>query len=87
VERVLVIDDDLALCDLLTEYLAQEGFQVESARDGQKGLERARQGEHGLIVLDVMLPTMNGFDVLRELRKESSIPVVMLTAQIGRAHV
>jgi DNA-binding response OmpR family regulator len=80
-ERVLVIDDDVALCELLTEYLAPEGFRVESVHDGEEGLERACDGEYDLIVLDVMLPTINGFEVLRHLRTKAGTPVVMLTAR------
>lgn len=80
-ERVLVIDDDVGLCELLAEYLAPEGFQVESVQDGQLGLEKACEGSYDLIVLDVMLPVMNGFAVLRHLRKEVNTPVVMLTAR------
>lgn len=80
-ERVLVIDDDVALCELLTEYLAPEGFQTESVHDGEQGLQRASDGEYDLIVLDVMLPRMNGFEVLRQLRTKAGTPVVMLTAR------
>jgi DNA-binding response OmpR family regulator len=80
-ERVLVIDDDVALCELLTEYLAPEGFQAESVHDGEKGLERACDGDYDLIVLDVMLPRINGFELLRQLRTKASTPVVMLTAR------
>jgi two-component system response regulator CpxR len=80
-ERVLVIDDDVALCELLTEYLAPEGFQTESAHDGEKGLKRACGGDYDLIVLDVMLPGINGFEVLRQFRTKGSTPVVMLTAR------
>lgn len=80
-ERVLIVDDDRELCELLTEYLAQEGFEVAAAFDGESGLERAREQDHDLIVLDVMLPRLNGFDVLRRLRAESSVPVIMLTAR------
>jgi two-component system, OmpR family, response regulator CpxR len=80
-ERLLVIDDDTGLCDLLNEYLTQEGFQVESVHDGQGGLEKACGSEYDLIVLDVMLPVMNGFDVLRHLRTRVTTPVVMLTAR------
>ena len=80
-ERVLVIDDDVALCELLTEYLAPEGFQAESVHDGEKGLERACDGDYDLIVLDVMLPRINGFEVLRQLRTKTTTPIVMLTAR------
>jgi DNA-binding response OmpR family regulator len=80
-ERLLIIDDDVALCELLTEYLAPEGFQVESVQDGQMGLEKCCDGSYDLIILDVMLPVMNGFEVLRHLRRNTNTPVVMLTAR------
>lgn len=79
--RILVIDDDLELCELLAEYLAPEGFEVETVNDGESGAERALTEEFGLVVLDVMLPKMNGFDVLRHIREKSRIPVIMLTAR------
>lgn len=79
--RILVIDDDLALCELLAEYLAPEGFEVETVYDGQQGALRAVSAEHDLVILDVMLPRMSGFDVLRQIREESRIPVLMLTAR------
>ena len=81
VDRILVIDDDVELCSLVTEYLRPEGFQVEAAHDGKSGLTRALSGEHLLVVLDVMLPGLNGFDVLRKLRDGSRIPVLLLTAR------
>jgi DNA-binding response OmpR family regulator len=81
VERILVIDDDVELGALVTEYLRPEGFQVETANDGRTGLARALSGEHLLVVLDVMLPAMNGFDVLRKIRDSSRIPVLLLTAR------
>jgi two-component system response regulator CpxR len=79
--RILVIDDDRELCELLAEYLGQEGFVVESVNEGATGLERALSGAHALVVLDVMLPEMNGFDVLRKIRERSKVPVLMLTAR------
>jgi two-component system, OmpR family, response regulator CpxR len=81
VDSILVIDDDTELCSLVGEYLAPEGFQVECVHDGQRGLERAASGEHLLVVLDVMLPGLNGFEVLRRLRDKSRIPVLLLTAR------
>lgn len=78
---ILLIDDDVELCELLSDYLRTEGFQIESAHASQEGLEKALSGKHGLVVLDVMLPGMNGFDVLRQLRARSQIPVIMLTAR------
>jgi DNA-binding response OmpR family regulator len=79
--RILVIDDDTELCELLADYLSPEGFAVETANDGRTGAERALSGEHALVVLDVMLPEMNGFEVLRRIREHSRIPVLMLTAR------
>jgi two-component system response regulator CpxR len=66
---------------MLSEYLRKEGFEVEAVQHGTRGLERARAGGCDLIVLDVMLPGMNGFDLLRELRTSSDIPVLLLTAR------
>lgn len=79
--RVIVIDDDIELCELLTEYLEPEGFDVETINDGNKGVERALSGNYELVVLDVMLPGINGFDILRRIRASSNMPVLMLTAR------
>jgi len=79
--RILVIDDDEELCDLLKDYLGPEGFEVEAVHDSDKGIERALSNEHDLVVLDVMLPGVSGFEVLRSVRKSSDIPVLMLTAR------
>lgn len=80
-DRVLVVDDDVELCDLVKEFLEPEGLQVEAVHNGNRGLERALSGEHALVVLDVMLPGMNGLDVLRKLRATSTVPVLLLTAR------
>jgi DNA-binding response OmpR family regulator len=80
-ERVLVIDDDVGLCELVEEYLGPEGYDVEAVHNGERGLDRALASDHSLVVLDVMLPGMNGFDVLRRIRAKSGIPVLMLTAR------
>ena len=80
-EQVLVIDDDAELCKLVTRYLTQEGFQIESVNGGASGAELALSGNYALVVLDVMMPGVNGFDVLRRIRAESRIPVLMLTAK------
>jgi two-component system response regulator CpxR len=80
-QRVLVIDDDVGLCELVAEYLGPEGYEVEAVHDGEAGIERAASGEHELAVLDVMLPGINGFEVLRRIRARSRLPVVMLTAR------
>jgi len=79
--RILLIDDDAELCSLLVEFLTREGFSVECEHEGKRGLERALHGGADLIVLDVMLPGLDGFEILRRLRAESRIPVLMLTAR------
>ncbi len=79
--RILLVDDDTELTDMLSQYLANEGFTVDSAHDGETALGKARNGHYDLLVLDVMLPGKNGFDVLRELRQQSLLPVLMLTAR------
>jgi two-component system response regulator CpxR len=81
VRRILVIDDDKDLTEMLAEYLAPEGFEVEIARSGEEGLTRALATSPALIILDVMLPEINGLEVLRRLRKQSKCPVIMLTAR------
>ena len=78
---ILVIDDDTELCSLLAEFLKREEIPVSFSHDGREGLERAKNEEFDLIVLDVMLPGLDGFEVLRQLRKHSAVPVVMLTAR------
>ncbi|MBS1792461.1 MAG: response regulator transcription factor [Acidobacteria bacterium] len=79
--RILIIDDDEELCELVSEYLSVEGFTTEAVHDGEKGLQKALSGDYEMAILDVMLPRRNGFDVLRELRKTSKLPVLMLTAK------
>jgi two-component system response regulator CpxR len=79
--RLLIIDDDVELCGLLKEFLQREGFAVECAHDGQSGLEQALQGGYDLIILDVMLPGLDGFEILKRLRADSRVPVLMLTAR------
>ncbi len=80
-ERILIVDDDVALCEMLTERLQQDEFVIEAVHDGVRGLERARSGEHALVVLDLMLPGMSGTNVLRQLRQQSDVPVLILTAK------
>lgn len=79
--HLLVVDDDTELCQLLSEYLLPEGYDVESVHSGMEGVERALSGDHALVVLDVMLPDVRGFEVLRQLRAHSRMPVLMLTAR------
>ena len=82
---VLMIDDDAELCEMVGEYLALEGFQVSAQHDGASGLERAGGGDYEAILLDVMLPKLSGFEVLKRLRGGGSAgaqtPVLMLTAR------
>lgn len=80
-DRVLIIDDDIELCELLTVRMAGEGFEIEAVHDGNRGLERALSREHSLVVLDLMLPGMGGLDVLRRVREQSPVPVLILTAR------
>jgi two-component system response regulator CpxR len=80
-DKILIIDDDEELCELVSEYLGVEGFSVESVNDGQSGLKAALNGGYDIAILDVMMPKMNGFDVLRALREKSQLPVIMLTAR------
>jgi DNA-binding response OmpR family regulator len=79
--RVLLVDDDAELCHLISQYLAQDGYAVDAVHSGSKGVERALSGEHAIVVLDVMLPDMKGFEVLRRVRAQSPVPVLMLTAR------
>lgn len=78
---VLLIDDDVELCELVSEYLGGEGFVVDVIYEGTLGLSTAREGKHDLVILDVMLPGLTGFEVLRRLRESSAVPVLMLTAR------
>ncbi len=79
--EILLIDDDVELCELVSEYLGSEGFSIEMAYNGASGLSLAQEGHFDLIILDVMLPGLTGFEVLRKLRETSSVPVLMLTAR------
>ena len=79
--KILLIDDDAELCTLLIELLTREGFAVECEHEGKRGLDRALHGGFDLVILDVMLPGLDGFEILRRLRAESRIPVLMLTAR------
>jgi DNA-binding response OmpR family regulator len=78
--RILLVDDDPKLCRLVSEYLKPLGFDVCSTHTGPDGLREALSGEFRAVILDCMLPGMDGFEVLRQLRRESTIPVLMLTA-------
>ena len=80
-ERILLVEDEEKLARMVELELRYEGYEVEKAFDGRTGLERALSGEHDLILLDIMLPALSGMEVLRRLRRESQLPVIMLTAR------
>jgi len=82
--RVLLIDDDLELCTMMREVFAQNGHVLESAQDGRTGLDRAMREAFDIVLLDVMLPAVNGFSVLQQLRRSRTLPVIMLTARAHR---
>jgi two-component system alkaline phosphatase synthesis response regulator PhoP len=79
--KILVVDDEQSIVDLVTAYLRQEGFEVHTAMDGPAGLKAARALKPDLVVLDVMLPGMDGIEVLTRLRRESNVYVILLTAR------
>jgi len=79
--RILVIDDDVELCKLVSRFLRSDGYAVDTTHDSRQGIELALCGEHDLVVLDVMLPGLDGFEVLRRIRAKSNTPVLMLTAK------
>ena len=81
---VLLIDDDVRLCGLLGEYLGQHGIALASAEDGVTGLSRIMQQAFDVVILDVMLPGIDGFEVLRQLRRRTAVPVIMLTARVAQ---
>ncbi len=78
--KILLADDDEVLCQLLQDFLTRENFAVELAHDGEIALNLARSGGYDALILDAMLPSRSGFELLRELRRESQMPVLMLTA-------
>ncbi|MBQ4566417.1 MAG: response regulator transcription factor [Oscillospiraceae bacterium] len=79
--KILIVEDDRNIADLLRLYLEREGYEVSIAPDGLKGLERFRQEQPALVLLDVMLPGMDGWGVCRSIRSESKTPIIMLTAK------
>lgn len=82
-QRILVVEDDTTLLDVLKYNLEKEGFDVVTAGDGVKALEEARAEQPSMIILDIMLPNMDGYEVCRILRSEMTVPVLMLTAKAG----
>lgn len=86
-EKVLVVDDDLNICELLRLYLEKEGFEVVIENDGKAALETFRNESPAIVLLDIMLPKLDGWQVCREIRKFSNAPIIMITAKgevIGR---
>ncbi len=79
--KVLLVDDDVELLAMFHEYLAQEGFHVQCAHDGAEGVRQALSGQFAIVVLDVMMPRMNGIETLRRIREKSHMPVLMLTGR------
>ncbi len=79
--KILMVDDDEKLCQLVADYLEPMGYEVEAAHNGIQGLQMIRNGDYQAVILDVMMPQMDGFEVLKRLRKESDVPVLMLTAR------
>ena len=80
-QKIWIIDDDVDLCRLLRHHLEQEGYDVCTCHDGVMGLHELQSAEYQLVVLDIMLPMINGYEVLERIRKKSFIPVLMLTAK------
>ena len=79
--KILVVDDDQNICELLRLYIEKEGFEVRIANDGRKALEIFEEQNPDLIMLDIMLPELDGWQVCREIRKKSQCPIIMLTAK------
>jgi two-component system OmpR family response regulator len=79
--RVLIIDDDAALGAMLTEFLSSEGFDVEAVQQGRAGATAALSGQYAAVLLDIMLPGASGIEILRQIRQDSQVPVIMLTAK------
>ena len=79
--RVLIIEDELSIAELERDYLEIEGFEVDIAKDGKSGLDAALNQKHDLIILDLMLPYINGFELCKEIRKKTEIPILMVTAK------
>lgn len=80
-KKVLVVDDDINICELLRLYLEKEGFAVTVSNDGKAALDIAKSESFDIILLDIMLPGLDGWQVCREIRKESNVPIIMITAK------
>jgi two-component system response regulator VicR len=80
-KKVLIIEDEKAISDLIKFNLAEEGFETDTSYDGQEGLDKALSTDPDLVLLDVMLPTLDGFEICRKIREKSAVPIIMLTAK------
>jgi DNA-binding response OmpR family regulator len=80
-KRILIVEDEQAIAELEKDYLELSGFTVEIAHDGTEGLEKGINGDFDLIILDVMLPSVDGFEICRKIREEKNIPIVMVSAR------
>src|SRR3954466_12578598 len=85
VASILLIDDDVELCDLMREFFEQHHFRMELVHEGRRGLSQALHGGHDLVLLDVMMPGIEGIELLRQVRRRSLIPVIVLTARTAQA--
>jgi len=83
-QSILLVDDDTMLGALMSEYFGNHGYRIDIAPDGREGLRRALQGRYDLVILDVSLPNLDGFQVLRQIRQRSDVPVIMLTARTSQ---
>jgi two-component system response regulator CpxR len=81
---VLLVDDDTDLCALMADFFLQHEFAIEAAHDGPRGLARALEGQYDLVILDVMLPILDGFELLKQIRRRSCVPVILLTARTAQ---
>ncbi|MED9946698.1 MAG: response regulator, partial [Peptacetobacter hiranonis] len=77
---ILVIEDDASIQDLITEFLSAEGYNVDAANDGVEGIQKFKENNYDLIILDIMMPNLDGYGVCKMIRKTSSVPIIFLTA-------
>lgn len=82
---ILLAEDDTELCSMMADFFAHHGFEVEAVHNGREAIRRAVEGPHDLMILDVMMPVLDGFEALRQIRKRSALPVIMLTARTAPA--
>ena len=79
--KILIVEDEEAIADLEKDYLELSGFEVEVANDGETGLARALEGDYNLLILDLMLPVVDGFEICRKVRDEKNTPIIMVSAK------